>query len=243
MRAVEAHAAMRALPLADLDSIVGPGTVLILAPHADDESLGCGGLIAECCARGRPPVVLILTDGVGSHPHSKAYPPDRLKATRESEARRAVGLLGLDAERIGFLALPDTAAPHDGPPFERAVATVAAKAKAADCTAIAASWRHDPHCDHLAAHCIAAAAARAAELRHVAYPVWGWTLPPDEILEGSIAGFRLDVARHLPAKRRAIAAHRSQLGGLIDDDPTGFRLPARLLSIFDVEHEVFLTER
>jgi len=243
MRAKEAQAAMRALPLGDLDSIVGAGTVLILAPHADDESLGCGGLIAECCARGRPPVVLILTDGVGSHPNSRAYPPDRLRATREAEARRAVASLGLAADRIGFLALPDTAAPHDGPPFERAVATVSAHARAAGCTAIAASWRYDPHCDHLAAHCIAAAVAQATGMRHIAYPVWGWTLPPDEIVDGDIRGFRLDVARHLPAKRRAIAAHRSQIGGLITDDPSGFQLPAHLLSIFDDAHEVFLAER
>jgi LmbE family N-acetylglucosaminyl deacetylase len=243
MRAEEAQAAMRELPLGDLDSIVGIGTVLILAPHADDESLGCGGLIAECCARGRPPMVLILTDGVGSHPNSRAYPPDRLRATREAEARRAVASLGLAADRIGFLALPDTAAPQDGPPFERAVATVMAHARAAGCTAIAASWRHDPHCDHLAAHCIAAAVAQAMGLRHIAYPVWGWTLPPDEILDGDIRGFRLDVARHLPAKRRAIAAHQSQIGGLITDDPSGFQLPAQFLSIFDDAHEVFLAER
>jgi LmbE family N-acetylglucosaminyl deacetylase len=243
MRAGEAHAAMRALPLGGLDSIVGSGTVLILAPHADDESLGCGGLIAECCARGRPPWVLILTDGVGSHPNSRAYPAARLRATREAEARQAVAELGLPADRIGFLALPDTAAPRAGPVFEWAVATIASRAQEAGCTSIAASWRHDPHCDHLAAHCIAVAVAQAAALRHIAYPVWGWTLPEDEMVDGDIWGFRLDVARHLPAKRRAIAAHRSQIGGLIVDDPSGFHLPPHFLSMFDGAYEVFLVER
>ena len=35
-------------------------------------------------------------------------------------------------------------------------------------------------------------------------------------------------------KRRAIQAHQSQYGELITDDPTGFRLPPALLSVFDV---------
>jgi LmbE family N-acetylglucosaminyl deacetylase len=241
MKAEQAQAAMRALPLADLDGIIGTGTVLVLAPHPDDESLGCGGLIAECCLRERPPLVLILTDGTGSHPGSQSYPPDRLKATREAEARQAVAALGLAQDRILFLGLPDRAAPHEGPDFDRAVAEIAARATEFGCTTIAAPWRHDPHGDHLAAHRIATAVAAVAHMRHIAYPVWGWTLPPDENLEGGIDGFRLDIARHLPAKRRAIAAHRSQHEGLITDDPTGFHLPAHFLAIFDRPYEVYLS--
>jgi LmbE family N-acetylglucosaminyl deacetylase len=232
--------AMRDLPVRDLDAIIGGGTVLVLAPHADDESLGCGGLIAACCAARRPPFVLILTDGVGSHPHSRSHPPARLKATREAEARKAVAELGLPPERIAFMGLPDTAAPHEGTEFDRAVQTIIARARTMDCATIAAPWEHDPHCDHLAAHRMATAVAAALSLRHVAYPVWGWTLPGDDRLDAVVEGARLDIERHLPAKRRAIAAHASQHGGLITDDPSGFQLPRHLLSVFDVPYEVFL---
>jgi LmbE family N-acetylglucosaminyl deacetylase len=232
--------AMRQLPMMGLRTITGGGPVLILAPHPDDESLGCGGLIAACCEAGMPPFVLFLTDGTGSHPRSLSYPPERLRATREMEAHHAIAALGLRRDRTAFLGLQDTATPHAGVVFDRAVGAIVELATAMDCSAIAAPWQHDPHCDHLAAHRMAQAAARALHLRHIAYPVWGWTLPGDDELDAVVVGGRLDIRQHLPAKRRAIAAHASQHGGLITDDPTGFQLPHHLLAVFDEPYEVFL---
>ncbi len=234
---------MRDLPVRTLEAIFGAGPVLVLAPHPDDESLGCGGLIAACCAAGRPPFVLVLTDGTGSHPRSRLFPSARLRETRQAEARRAMAALGLGPDRFAFLGLPDTAAPHDGPAFDRAVDAVAARARAVGCTTIAAPWQHDPHCDHLAAHRMTEAVVARLGLRHIAYPVWGWTLPPDEAVDEAVTGGRLNIERHLAAKRRAIAVHESQHGTLITDDPTGFRLPQHLLAVFDEPFEVFLDIR
>ena len=231
---------MRRLPFAALDHIV-PGTALVLAPHPDDESLGCGGLIAEACRRGRPPVVAVLTDGTGSHPASSSHPPVRLRAVREAEARAAVAILGLPPDRLHFLGLRDTAAPAEGAAVEAAASRLAELARMTGCDAVLASWEHDPHCDHLAAARIAARAAAFGGLTHLSYPVWGWTLPDDAALAGSgPRGWRLDVSAHLDRKRRAIAAHASQYTDLIADDPAGFRLPAALLAAFEVPYEVFL---
>ncbi len=230
-----------ALPYADLDDIIGPAAPLILAPHADDESLGCGGLIAACCARSTPPFIVFATDGAGSHPNSRAYPPARLRAVREQEARDAVQALGGDPLRVAFLGLPDTAAPLAGPAFETAVAAILDAAAAHGSSVILAPWRHDPHCDHEAADAMARAAAERGPMRHLAYPVWGWTLPPEQELPTTRpVGWRLDISAHLPAKRSAIAAHRSQYSDLIDDDPTGFRLPPHLLAVFDRPFEVYI---
>jgi LmbE family N-acetylglucosaminyl deacetylase len=234
------HRAWRGLPIGRLDDIIGDGWCLILAPHPDDESLGCGGLIAACVAAGRMPLVVVLTDGAGSHPNSRTYPPERLREVRAQEVRGAVGCLGLPSNRIVFLGEPDAAAPHGGPRLD-AVARQLVKLVRAGCTAILAPWRHDPHCDHEAASLAAAAAARAAGIRHVAYPVWGWTLPADRpVPERPGGGWRLAIDASLGAKRRAIQAHRTQYGGLITDDPAGFQLPAALLSVFDTPFETFL---
>jgi LmbE family N-acetylglucosaminyl deacetylase len=242
VRAGDALRHMASLPYADLDAITGGGTALVLAPHPDDESLGCGGLIAEACARGRPPVVAVLTDGTMSHPSSPSHPPARLKALREEETRAAVDALGLPPGRLHFLGLPDSRTPADGPGFAAAVDQVAELLREQGCGCILATWEHDPHRDHVAAHAIAREAARRAGVRLVSYPVWGWTLPARHRLPGGPAagGARLDVARHLPAKRQAIAAHASQHPGLIADDPKGFSLTPEMLAFHDRPFEVFL---
>jgi LmbE family N-acetylglucosaminyl deacetylase len=235
MRVGDALSAMQALPLRDLDAIVGTGGILVLAPHPDDESLGCGGLIAQACAGGRDIDIAVLTDGAGSHPGA---PPARVAALRAAEVRAAVAALGLAADRLHMLGLPDTAAPHDGPGLLQAAWRVADLARG---RTILATWRHDPHCDHEAAHLIAAEAARLTGTRLVSYPIWGWTLPPEKSLPARpIIGARLDVSGQLPAKRAAIAAHRSQLTGTVDGDPDGFSLPTAFLALFDRPFETFL---
>jgi len=236
-------ARMAALPFAGLDDILAPGPALLLAPHPDDETLGCGGLIAESCALGRELHVLVVTDGTGSHAGSRKWPAHRLKSLREQEARRAVSELGLAAERIGFLGLRDTEAPHDGAAFDAAVSRITTHAAERGARTVLATWRDDPHGDHLAISRMADAVASTIDARLLAYPVWGWTLPPDQPLPDGppIHGWRLDITRHLAAKRRAIAAHRSQTTDLIDDDPNGFRLTAEFLALFTRPFEVFLS--
>lgn len=240
LSAGEVLATWRGLPFADFDRIaVGP--LLVLAPHPDDETLGCGGLIAEACARGREAQVAILTDGTRSHPNSQQYPAPRLKALRESEARAAAAALGMPDDRLHFIGLRDENLPHEGSEFDSVVRRLTELMASFAATTILATWRHDPHDDHIAAHFIAAAVARRTRARHLAYPVWGWTLPLEQPLpEAATRGVRLDISRRLETKRRAISAHASQMGGLITDDPYGACLPDSLLANFLEPFEVFL---
>jgi LmbE family N-acetylglucosaminyl deacetylase len=237
----EVHRAWRALPELALDAVCGAGDPLVLAPHPDDESLGCGGLIARAVAAGRAPLVVVLTDGAGSHPGSATYPAARLRALREAETLDAVRQLGLAPDRVVFLGEPDTRAPRDNAGLDAVAVRLCALVERHRCTALLASWEHDPHCDHLAADRAARLAAARAEVPHWSYPVWGWTLRDDVALpDAAVVGGRLDVRAHLDARRRAVAAHRSQHGQVVRDDPGGFVLPRALLHHFEGPWEVFL---
>jgi LmbE family N-acetylglucosaminyl deacetylase/GT2 family glycosyltransferase len=78
--------------------------LLVLAPHPDDEVIGCGGLIALHLSDRRPVRVVIATDGAeatGSSGDRGTY-----IVTREEESRRGLELLG-GATEIDFLRFPD----------------------------------------------------------------------------------------------------------------------------------------
>jgi LmbE family N-acetylglucosaminyl deacetylase len=233
---------LRGLPRADIDTIA-PGTSLILAPHPDDETLGCGGLIIECCLRGRAPLIVAVTDGAGSHPGSTSYPPVRLKEVRAAELHAAAVILGVPQQHVRFLDLPDTRAPTRGRRFDLAVHTIATLIRDHAVSNLLATWRYDPHSDHQATACIASAVARITRVRLLFYLVWGWLLPAKQLLPvRRVRGTRLHVAAVRKQKRLALAAHASQCSGLISDDPDGFRLPAGLLAVADADYEVFLQE-
>ena len=77
----------------------------MIAPHFDDDVLGCGGLIAQLTAAGAEVGVLFLTDGSGGEediPDRAAY-ADR----RHHEAARALEILG--TSDLVFVDLPDGA--------------------------------------------------------------------------------------------------------------------------------------
>lgn len=102
------------LPVTSLDRIVGLRGIVVVAPHPDDETLGCGGLIALAHDAGRAIRIIVVSDGCGSHPNSRSHPPNRLRDLRECETRAAVAALGLDEAALAFLRLPDRHVPNEG---------------------------------------------------------------------------------------------------------------------------------
>ena len=241
MTAAEFLAAAADLPIGTLADVTDGGGLVVVAPHPDDESLGCGGLIAAACAAGVDVRLIVVSDGIGSHPNSRRYPPARLRALREEETRYAAAALGLDATAVQFLRLPDRSVPAHGAAAAAASDAIVAAAQACRARAVCVTWRHDPHCDHAASACLVdAARERLGGTRVFAYPVWGWALPAGTEVGGPPTGLRLDVSRHLPAKAAAIAAHRSQTTSLIDDDPGGFRLAPEMIARLTGRYEILL---
>jgi len=241
MTAADYFAVADLLPVAGLVHMTGGGGIMVLAPHPDDESLGCGGLIATAVDVGVPASLVILSDGTGSHPHSQAYSRESLRALREEEACAAAAALGLAEGRLAFYRLPDGAVPTHGEKAEDVVARICAEIASEGTRFLFVTSPFDPHCDHQAAYEIAVRAAKRSGARLFTYPIWARTLAPGTLLAASVpTGFRLEMASHLPKKRAAIAAHGSQTTDLIHDDPEGFRLAQNMIEMFMTSFECFI---
>jgi LmbE family N-acetylglucosaminyl deacetylase len=73
--------------------------VLVIAAHADDEALGCGGTIAKHAAQGDEVHVVLMADGVGSRGGKLE---DSLRARTEA-TRRAMTILNVKSwHALGF---------------------------------------------------------------------------------------------------------------------------------------------
>ncbi|GAB0115823.1 hypothetical protein AcidC75_33470 [Acidisoma sp. C75] len=234
-------AAWRALPEVDLTALLRGRRPLVLAPHPDDESLGCGGLLAQCAAAGITAQVAVLTDGSRSHPGSQTHPPARVAALRRREAAAALAALGLTPAQLHWIGVADCALSAETAEGQAVLRRLAALCDWHGCSLILAPWLLDPHCDHAAAAAIGADLARHQNAGLLFYPVWGWMRPDEE--EQPLAppsGVRLHTGAALAAKRRAIAAHASQHGQVITDAAEGFALPQELLDHCLQPAETFL---
>jgi LmbE family N-acetylglucosaminyl deacetylase len=83
-------------------------SALAIAPHYDDEVLGCGGLLAQLAAAGGAVRVLFLTDGGGGREEIAERAAYRER--RREESRRAAAVLGLSG--CDHLGLPDGRLDH-----------------------------------------------------------------------------------------------------------------------------------
>lgn len=87
--------------------------VLVVAPHCDDESIACSGIIHDTLARGGHVRVVVVTNGDGFYEVfrrlKRAGPRSyiRLGEKRQQETLAAMRVLGLKDEDVIFLGYPD----------------------------------------------------------------------------------------------------------------------------------------
>jgi len=175
------------------------GSVLIVAPHPDDESIGCGGAICLHRGHGDQVRVAFLTSGeLGV----KGACGDLARLVRESEAREAAALL--DINQVDFLRFPDRQLGVCSAPvaseLSRIIETCCPKT-------VYLPHPGDFHPDHAAVLRIIRQALRSRphgrshpELR--AYEVWSPISRPSLVM---------DISDVIVQKIRAIRCHRSQL--------------------------------
>lgn len=217
------------------------GSIVVIAPHPDDETFGTGGLIA--LFDGVVPLhVVLLTSGGGSHRSCCRLAESEVAQYREATFRRSVGTLGLAADCLRVLHWTDGAIPRRGSPdFDRAVAELANMLGSLTSSHIFAPHPCEGWSDHVAAEELTRAAVGrsgvAAELYH--YCVWFWFSMP---LRRSVQvrwrdALTLDISPVFDRKQQAIRAYLDDLAPC--GHPWCGRLPREFLEAFQWRRELF----
>ena len=229
--------ALATRPLAALSLPSARRRLVVAGAHPDDETLGAGGLIHVAADDGWQVEVVTATAGEGSHPRSPTHTAQQLGEVRRAELRDAISVLAPRAT-VRCLDLPDgDVASHVE---ELVAALVRIIGTDGGDVLLCAPWRHDGHPDHEAVGRACAIVASRTDAQLLEYPVWLWHWGSEDDVPWSRAvGLSLD-GDALAAKRRAIAAHATQVRPLSAAAGDEVLLDDALLAHFDGD-EVFLS--
>jgi LmbE family N-acetylglucosaminyl deacetylase len=232
--------ALVAATAAQVPPATGRGPVLILAPHPDDETLGCGGLIARRVHEGRRVVIAVLTDGrallrrfgVASDPSEV-----EVSAMRKEETRRAVRILGGRVEDIRFLDFENERLVAERAEAQKRIAALLTELRPGE---VYFPSPFEGHPEHIATNEMARAACAATgacpETYEFIVSLKGGVAP--ETLPRRV--HKVDVSAHREVERRALAEFRSHLDVIYKGQP------APLTPNYDrylTAEEPFLVER
>lgn len=172
--------------------------ILVLAPHPDDESLGCGGTIARYTHGGATAALLVVSDG-GALDEQDGKKEEDLAAERTQETRAAAQVLGI--QHVSFLGLPDGRLHHHREEMSKAFRQnlVAFTPDLVLCPSPI-----DGHSDH-------AAVARVVLQLHREVP--GWSLAFYELHTPLRPNLLVDISEKIGVKERAVLCYRRSLFG------------------------------
>jgi LmbE family N-acetylglucosaminyl deacetylase len=197
----------------DLTSQTATRSCLVLAPHPDDETLGCGATIMRKLAAGTAVQVVVAADGRHAQ-RSDKFSAEALAEIREKEACRACGILGLPRENIAFLRFEDWRLADNRRPLRDRLFDILDQINPAE---IFVSSIIDNHPDHRILAELARELVQARRNRFLLYeyPIWFWD--PRVWRVRDLLGLRTRVVRTEEfrlRKHKAIAAYKSQITNL-----------------------------
>lgn len=171
--------------------LAGARRALVIAPHPDDETLGCGGTLARLAPTCDIHVVLVTNgDGGGG------LPPET-SAIRKQEMAAAVRTLGI-ANEVLHLDEPDGRF-EDTSAFRQALAAIVQRLQP---DWVFLPWLGDSHPDHSRiSHASSAVLRRSGVERVLYYETWN-PVPATHVV---------DITAVLQAKKAAVLCHATAL--------------------------------
>jgi LmbE family N-acetylglucosaminyl deacetylase len=196
----------------------GGGEIVVLAPHMDDEVLGCGGTIARHVQAGANVTVIFLTDGryggrisTAGSKDGRIFDRQEIVNTRKQEAQRAGEILGV--RRILFLDAEDTRLRTD----RLVTGRLRGVLERVRPDIVYLPFFLDRHEDHRATNdvLLAATAGSALDFECRGYEVWTPLFP----------NCLVKIDQTIESKKRALVCYQSQLA-VVDYLHTGIGLNA-----------------
>ncbi|WP_130804011.1 PIG-L deacetylase family protein [Acinetobacter ihumii] len=201
--------------------------VLIIAPHPDDEILGCAGLIQKLAKLKREVVLVAITNGTMSHPNSSYYTPEMLNQIRPQESLQALKMLDLDIhiERIALNIMDGQITNHTDLLYQ------ALQNITRPDDILITTYEMDGHPDHEVAGQVVKYFAQQHELFCYRVFIWAWHwAEPDHPSLNLEQCFKIELDwAEVEQKRRAITCFQSQCVA----DPSTDQAP--ILSLFTIE--------
>lgn len=167
-------------------SIAKTERLLVVAPHPDDETVGCGGLLA---LYGSQCDVLLLTDGRKGRPADKSLTEEETATVRADEFEKAMAFFGVNSARV--LTIPDGSLSKNA----GAVRNVNLR----DYHRIFVPYRNERHPDHAAAFRIIKKLKKTqhAKAELLEFEIWSPITAPNrfldvsDVMERKLEGIRL----------------------------------------------------
>lgn len=180
--------------------------VLVVSPHPDDESIGCGGTLRCHTRAGDAVKIVFLTSGEAGG--FDVVSPEELARQREQEAREAARILGV--QDIEFWHQPDSMLRVTGTLIRRLADTL----RIWKPDLVYAPHAHEDSPDHragsrLVRRAVASLDGRVPHPDCLFFEIWTPIRRIDEIV---------DISEVLEEKLEAIRAHRSQCDIMRFDD-------------------------
>ena len=207
---------------------------VVLAPHPDDETLGCGATVMRKIDGGAGVQVIVISDGA-------TWPPWRTSeeniAVRDAELRASCRILGLADEAVTHLSFPETRLDGAGDALVDAVAD-AVRSHAPD--EVYVTSEADPHSDHAPLARATKRALTGRAVRLLAYPVWQWERPRSwaRTVAAASPAETVSTVGYLERKRQAVEVFSSQMSSALGGEKIQGLTPG-FLGHFLAEREMF----
>lgn len=161
---------MAEVPVVAVSALVPHGSrAVIVAPHPDDEVLGCAGLLMQLATAGNEMLLIAVSDGERSHSRESVMSAGLLSHVRPAETAQALTVLGVANLAIMRANLPDSRVAEHAAKLQD---LLGAYLQTTD--TVFASWHRDIHPDHEAVGQACRDAARAIGCRLIEIPIWAW---------------------------------------------------------------------